>query len=73
MGVGGFGPYRVTGITLSSVDILVSGTSADVGMARTPPLYVKHGDDCKIEIEGIGILSNSVEDKSAERSPRSAE
>lgn len=50
-------------ITLSPGDILVSGTPAGVGMARTPPLFMKHGDLCEVEIEGIGILRNTVEDE----------
>jgi 2-keto-4-pentenoate hydratase/2-oxohepta-3-ene-1,7-dioic acid hydratase in catechol pathway len=28
-------------------------------VARNPPLYMKHGDICEIEIEGIGILRNT--------------
>jgi acylpyruvate hydrolase len=50
-------------ITLSPGDIIVSGTPAGVGMARTPPLFMKHGDLCEVEIEGIGILRNTVEDE----------
>jgi acylpyruvate hydrolase len=50
-------------ITLSPGDIIVSGTPAGVGMARNPPLFMKHGDVCEIEIEGIGILRNPVEDE----------
>ncbi|MGC2161743.1 MAG: fumarylacetoacetate hydrolase family protein [Silvibacterium sp.] len=50
-------------ITLSSGDIIVSGTPAGVGMARKPPLFMKHGDVCEIEIEGIGILRNKIEDE----------
>ena len=51
-------------ITLSPGDILVSGTPAGVGMARKPPLFMKHGDVCEVEIEGIGILRNRIEDES---------
>jgi 2-keto-4-pentenoate hydratase/2-oxohepta-3-ene-1,7-dioic acid hydratase in catechol pathway len=50
-------------ITLSPGDIIVSGTPAGVGMARKPPLFLKHGDECEVEIEGIGILRNKVEDE----------
>jgi 2-keto-4-pentenoate hydratase/2-oxohepta-3-ene-1,7-dioic acid hydratase in catechol pathway len=50
-------------ITLSPGDIIVSGTPAGVGMARKPPLFMKHGDTCEVEIEGIGILRNTVEDE----------
>lgn len=50
-------------IMLSPGDILVSGTPSGVGMARKPPLFMKHGDVCEVEIEGIGILRNPVEDE----------
>jgi acylpyruvate hydrolase len=50
-------------ITLSPGDILVTGTPAGVGMARKPPLFMKHGDVCEVEIEGIGTLRNRVEDE----------
>jgi len=50
-------------MTLSPGDIIVSGTPAGVGMARNPPLFMKHGDVCEVEIEGIGILRNPVEDE----------
>lgn len=50
-------------ITLSPGDIIVSGTPAGVGMARKPPLFMKHGDVCEVEIEGIGILHNRIEDE----------
>lgn len=43
-------------ITLSPGDIIVSGTPAGVGMARKPPL-------CEVEIEGIGILRNTIKDE----------
>ena len=50
-------------LTLSPGDIIVSGTPAGVGMARKPPLFMKHGDVCEVEIEGLGILRNTVEDE----------
>jgi acylpyruvate hydrolase len=50
-------------ITLSPGDIIVSGTPAGVGMARKPPLFMKHGDVCEVEIEGIGTLRNTIEDE----------
>ena len=51
-------------ITLSPGDIIVSGTPGGVGMARKPPLFMKQGDVCEVEIEGIGLLRNRVEDES---------
>jgi acylpyruvate hydrolase len=50
-------------ITLSPGDIIVSGTPAGVGMARNPQLFMKPGDVCEVEIEGIGTLRNQVEDE----------
>ncbi len=47
-------------MTLEPGDVIVTGTPAGVGYARTPPIYMKDGDVCEIEIEGIGILSNPV-------------
>ena len=59
-------------ITLSPGDIIVSGTPAGVGMARTPPLFMKHGDLCEVEIEGIGILRNQIEDEISDAPRREA-
>ncbi|MGA3213352.1 MAG: fumarylacetoacetate hydrolase family protein, partial [Terriglobales bacterium] len=50
-------------ITLSPGDIIVTGTPAGVGMGRNPPLFMRHGDVCEVEIEGIGTLRNNVEDE----------
>jgi 2-keto-4-pentenoate hydratase/2-oxohepta-3-ene-1,7-dioic acid hydratase in catechol pathway len=50
-------------ITLSPGDIIVTGTPAGVGMARNPPLFMKQGDVCEVEIERIGILRNSVQNE----------
>ncbi len=47
-------------MTLEPGDVLVMGTPAGVGMARTPKLWMKDGDRCEVEIEGIGILANPI-------------
>ena len=44
-------------------DVIVTGTPSGVGLARKPPLWMKHGDVCEVEIEKIGILSNPVRDE----------
>jgi 2-keto-4-pentenoate hydratase/2-oxohepta-3-ene-1,7-dioic acid hydratase in catechol pathway len=41
-------------------DVIITGTPAGVGFARTPPEYLKPGDVVEIEIEGIGTLRNIV-------------
>lgn len=48
-------------ITLHPGDVIVMGTPSGVGYARTPPVFMKAGDVCEIEIEGIGCLSNAVQ------------
>lgn len=50
-------------ITLDPGDVIIMGTPAGVGYARTPPVWMKAGDTIEIEIEGIGILSNRIEDE----------
>ncbi|NDZ17477.1 5-oxopent-3-ene-1,2,5-tricarboxylate decarboxylase [Variovorax sp. WS11] len=43
-------------------DIIISGTPAGVGLARKPPIFMKAGDVCEVEVEGVGLLSNPVVD-----------
>ncbi|MGA1289257.1 MAG: fumarylacetoacetate hydrolase family protein [Rubrivivax sp.] len=50
------------GITLMPGDIIATGTPAGVGMGMTPPSWLKHGDVVRIEIDGIGTLSNRFVD-----------
>ena len=50
-------------ITLSPGDIFVTGTPSGVGLARKPPLWMKHGDICEVEIDQLGILRNPVVDQ----------
>jgi 2-keto-4-pentenoate hydratase/2-oxohepta-3-ene-1,7-dioic acid hydratase in catechol pathway len=50
-------------LTLEPGDVIITGTPAGVGYARTPPVWMKAGDVCEIEIEGVGILSNPIEDE----------
>jgi 2-keto-4-pentenoate hydratase/2-oxohepta-3-ene-1,7-dioic acid hydratase in catechol pathway len=52
-------------ITLEPGDVIVSGTPAGVGAARTPPLWMKAGDICEVEIEGLGVLRNPIADEKA--------
>lgn len=47
-------------MTLNAGDVIVTGTPAGVGFARNPPLWMKPGDRCEVEVDGIGILSNPV-------------
>jgi acylpyruvate hydrolase len=53
-------------LTLEAGDVLVMGTPSGIGMARTPQVFMKAGDVCEIEIEGLGILRNPISDEPAE-------
>ena len=52
-----------TFLTLEAGDVLVMGTPSGIGFARDPKVFMKHGDICEIEIEGIGILRNPIVDE----------
>ena len=55
--------YATQGITLEPGDLLVTGTPSGVGHARKPPAWMRDGDVCEIEIEGVGILRNPIVDE----------
>jgi acylpyruvate hydrolase len=55
--------YATQGMTLEPGDLLLTGTPSGVGHARKPPAWMRNGDVLEIEIEGIGILRNPVEDE----------
>jgi 2-keto-4-pentenoate hydratase/2-oxohepta-3-ene-1,7-dioic acid hydratase in catechol pathway len=58
--------YLTEGITLEPGDILLTGTPSGVGHARKPePVWMKPGDTIEVEVEGIGVLSNPIEDEKA--------
>lgn len=50
-------------MTLEPGDVIIMGTPAGVGQARTPPVWMKHGDTIEIDIERIGVLRNTIEDE----------
>jgi 2-keto-4-pentenoate hydratase/2-oxohepta-3-ene-1,7-dioic acid hydratase in catechol pathway len=50
-------------LTLEPGDVIAMGTPAGVGQARTPPVWMKHGDTIEVEIEGVGLLVNRIEDE----------
>jgi 2-keto-4-pentenoate hydratase/2-oxohepta-3-ene-1,7-dioic acid hydratase in catechol pathway len=56
--------YLTQGMTLEPGDVILTGTPSGVGHARKPePVWMKAGDICEIEIEGIGVLRNPIEDE----------
>lgn len=48
------------GMTLQPGDIIATGTPAGVGIGFTPPRFLQSGDRVRIEIEGLGVLENTV-------------
>jgi 2-keto-4-pentenoate hydratase/2-oxohepta-3-ene-1,7-dioic acid hydratase in catechol pathway len=47
--------------TLPRGTLILTGTPSGVGFARNPPVFLKPGDTVEIEIEGLGTISNRVE------------
>jgi len=52
--------YLSTVMTLKVGDILATGTPSGVGLARTPPSFLKAGDVMRVEIEKLGHIENRV-------------
>lgn len=52
--------YCSTILPLLPGDVIVSGTPGGVGARRNPPLFMKDGDVCEVEVSGVGILRNPV-------------
>ncbi len=52
--------YASTIFTLVPGDVIATGTPAGVGWSRKPAWFMKPGDVCEVEIEGIGSLVNPI-------------
>jgi 2-keto-4-pentenoate hydratase/2-oxohepta-3-ene-1,7-dioic acid hydratase in catechol pathway len=52
--------YLSKAMTLLPGTVIFTGTPPGVGFARKPPVWLKAGDVCEVEIEGIGTLRNKV-------------
>jgi 2-keto-4-pentenoate hydratase/2-oxohepta-3-ene-1,7-dioic acid hydratase in catechol pathway len=46
--------------TLLPGTVILTGTPEGVGMARQPPVYLRPGDRIEVEVDGIGVLANTV-------------
>jgi 2-keto-4-pentenoate hydratase/2-oxohepta-3-ene-1,7-dioic acid hydratase in catechol pathway len=55
--------YVSQGMTLEPGDVIVTGTPSGVGFARKPPVWMKNGDTCEVEIEKIGVLVSPIKDE----------
>ena len=52
--------YVSAAITLEPGDVIATGTPSGVGMGRDPKRWLRPGDLCDVDIEGVGVLSNPV-------------
>lgn len=46
--------YLSQGTTLERGSLIMTGTPPGIGMLRDPKVVLQHGDDMRVEIEGIG-------------------
>jgi 2-keto-4-pentenoate hydratase/2-oxohepta-3-ene-1,7-dioic acid hydratase in catechol pathway len=59
-GVGDILSFLSGSSTVPAGSVILTGSPAGVGMARTPPRWLAAGDVIEVEIPGIGILRNPV-------------
>ena len=50
-------------MALQPGDIIITGTPSGIGMARKPPVWMKAGDVCEVEVEKLGVLRNGIVDE----------
>ncbi|MDQ0457623.1 fumarylacetoacetate hydrolase family protein [Rhizobium paknamense] len=55
--------YISTFTTLVPGDVIVCGTPTGAGARFDPPIWLKPGDVVEVKAEGLGILSNTIEDE----------
>jgi len=48
------------GMTLFPGDVILTGTPSGIGMAMTPPVFLKDGDEIVVQATGLGALKNRV-------------
>lgn len=56
--------YLSEAFTLLPGDVIATGTPHGVGAFRKPPIWMKHGDEVVVEIEGLGRLRNYCHEES---------
>ena len=55
--------YLSTFCELQPGDVIYTGTPTGAGARFDPPRYLAPGDVVEVEVEGIGVLRNGVEDE----------
>jgi 2-keto-4-pentenoate hydratase/2-oxohepta-3-ene-1,7-dioic acid hydratase in catechol pathway len=63
--IGAIVAHLSTAFTLEPGDIIATGTPAGVGYAMDPPTFLRDGDVVRIEIDGLGAISNPVVDETS--------
>src|ERR1700734_349798 len=48
-------------MSLERGDVIITGTPGGVGAARKPPVFMQPSDVYEVEIDGIGVLTNPVQ------------
>lgn len=48
------------GTTLAPGTLILTGTPEGVGMGKTPPEYLRHGDAVSVAVAGVGACANDV-------------
>lgn len=49
-------------ITLEPGDLILTGTPAGVGAFRDPRIWLKHGDEITVEVDGVGSVTSRIEE-----------
>lgn len=62
-GVGEILSFLSGSSTVPAGSVVLTGSPSGVGMARTPPRWLAPGDIMEVEIPGIGVLRNPVEEE----------
>jgi len=52
--------FVTKGTTIEQGTVLITGTPSGVGIARSPPVILKHGDIMRVTIDSIGTIENRV-------------
>ena len=52
--------YLSYSMTLKPGDIIATGTPPGVGMGKNPQIFLKHGDEMKLKIDGLGQQKQKV-------------
>ena len=55
--------YLSTFMTLRPGDLISTGTPAGAGARLDPPRWLRPGDRVEVEVDGIGVLANDIEDE----------